>query len=201
MIRRAAGALVLSLQDAPDLTVFMIQRPRSMRHFPCVWSFPGGQMEVGDRGGRTWVDSGSWEIGKCLSTEGYLRRWAVHAPPVDSWLPADELDMVQVAARTAWRETLEELGAGLEGALAADGHMRYLGRLSPPPQVAFGFDTRFFLLTVPPFQTVLETAEVAQARWITVSQALDSGMPMARPTHYVLESLLSCLRARASGRP
>ena len=51
MIRRLAGALLLTLAGAPSPTVLMIQRPRSMRHFPGVWSFPGGLVEASDRGG------------------------------------------------------------------------------------------------------------------------------------------------------
>ncbi len=195
MIRRAAGALVLRLQGAPEPTVFMIQRSRTMRQFPGVWSFPGGQVDGGDSVGRDWVNADGWDQDRCLSTAGYLQRWEIDAPSVQSWLPADSLGIVQVAARAAWREALEELGAGLETAAPADGSMRYLGRLSPPPQVEFGFDTRFFGLTVPPFQPALEPAEVAQGRWLTVFQALHSGMPQARPTRYVLERLESWVRA------
>ena len=192
MIRRPAGALILVQEGDPGPRVLMIQRPHSMHHFPGLWSFPGGQEEPEDQGGREWVDL-SHPV--CLSTAGYLHRWNLPAPPVESWLPADNPRAVQAAARTAWREALEELGAGLSLAVPEHRGMRYLGRLSPPPQVAFGFDTRFFALAAAPFKTAPRSGEVAQVRWVTLVEALHREMPMAQPTQYVLERLGTCLQS------
>ncbi len=193
MIRRLAGALLLTLAGAPSPTVLMIQRPRSMRHFPGVWSFPGGRVEASDREGREWVSPAVAGTSPCLSTESYLHRWDLSAPPIHAWLPHDDPGAVETAARAAWREVQEELGPDISSVVAEERRMQYLGRLSPPPSVEFGFDTRFFSLAVRPFRVVPEPDEVAQACWLRVSAVLEGGLEMAKPTQYVLERLEDCL--------
>ncbi len=85
---------------------------------------------------------------------------------------------------------LDRKGSRLDGSA-----MEYIAHWITPVAEPRRYDTRFFAAVVPPGQeTMLHSAEVSEAVWLTPAEALElnvrGDMPMVFPTIRTLESLL-----------
>ncbi|PSR22867.1 MAG: NUDIX hydrolase [Sulfobacillus acidophilus] len=196
-----ASTLVLISRHGKPLSVLLLQRAPTLRAFPGLWAFPGGRVDAVDCDTR-WL-SGLQPNASVLArlmqardqsplsvkTADYLQCMRIKAEAPSTWMPDrgnQELWPYWVAAV---RECYEETGLALAnwntGGPLNFGSFYYLGRLVPPPQVPYRFDTRFFAVLVDQFPVVVREPEATSYRWIGVHEAL-AQLELANPTRYVL---------------
>lgn len=199
-----AATLVLISRTSPNISVLLLQRAPTLKAFPSVWAFPGGRVDAVDRDVQ-WLKRlcpPAPVLGQIMrlrdadplsvNTKDYLQRMQIEASEPKTWLvernPLELWSYWVAATRECYEETgLSLAGWGQSGRLDFSSFY-YLGRLVPPPQVAYRFDTRFFAALVDPTPVILRVEEATAYRWIEVSQALVE-LTVANPTRYVLERL------------
>lgn len=201
--RPASTVILLNRRVTRRLSVMLLKRPAAMRAFPGFWAFPGGRVDPDDSQ-PIWKDRIAPDPGVlvqqmlrrdqmrlCFTTEDYLSRMQVDAPPLDLWMPKFDQDQLWAHWVAAVREVYEEIhisvgGWGSTPDLLNFTEMMYLGRLAPPPAVPQRFDTRFFAAAIEPEVPRPSALEADDARWLDVEEVLAGAFPLANPTRYAL---------------
>jgi 8-oxo-dGTP pyrophosphatase MutT (NUDIX family) len=221
--RPAATVVLLRETHAAGVEALLLRRPARSRFAADAWVFPGGALDEADidpalAAHLDGPDAGTW------ATRLGLPR------------PEQALGFVVAALREAWEETGMLLGSGASPAareaargalLASDepltrllhrsgirldtGRLLYLAHWITPEPEPRRYDTRFFAARVPvDAECVLHGDELAEARWVTPTEAVDGfhagDLTLLPPTIDTLRRLadhrsLDAVWAELSDRP
>jgi 8-oxo-dGTP pyrophosphatase MutT (NUDIX family) len=219
MVRpRYASTVVLVRRDAEGaFEILLTRRPPEMRFMGGFYVFPGGTVHEDDHSMRVLErcrglsgEQARELLGRCHSGDLALGHWVAVVrelyEEVGVLLCEDErrglLDLRDAAGRQRFedkRRALVEGRLSFGEVLESENLFCDLSRISyffhrvTPELYPMRFDTRFYLATLPSYQTVLASSEeVTDSLWIRPRRALARAyrrLPMLPPTTTVLEQL------------
>lgn len=191
--RPKLAASMIAVWDEPGGArhLLMGKRHESLRFLPGYLVFPGGRLERQD-----WVKRRETDrSGTGLDAEHRLaldQEWVKRRTASQRTLSPSE-----ACLRTALRECLEETGYDLGAACNAP--VRYVGRAITPPPLPIRFDTRFFLIALPPGERppprlTNGDGELLRAGWRSLHEIA------GQKVHQVTRAMLDHALAMADGR-
>ena len=215
--RQAATVILLRPSTTGGFEVFLTRRREDMPFLGGMYCYPGGTIRKEDcapamleRCAGLTPRQAQEIVGQHMSPERALGLWVAAAREVFEEvgvLFAVEEDGRPFIPRAGDGHGLAEQHRQLltQGAsfcrvlksrrLRCDlSRLTYFSHWQTPAQIAMRFDTRFFLASLPPRQTPLETSrEVAHSLWIAPERALRlfaaGGLPLIFPTFAALRTL------------
>jgi ribonuclease/clavin/mitogillin len=189
---RLAAVVVPYRRTGAGVEVFWVKREKALRFAGGFYAFPGGKVDLAD--GAVPVRGVAGEeatMRAAAARELFEETGLLMAAGAEALSPErlKELRRALLAGERTWGELLAEPGLTLR---AED--FRPAGRWITPPYMPVRFDTRFFLVEVPPHAVAeLWPGELTEAAWVEPKAALarwEEGTALLHsPGLYVLQVL------------
>lgn len=216
--RHASTIVLVRPDENGGFEVLLTRRPRQMKFLGGFYVFPGGSVHkedysptVLDRCRGLTPTEARRILGGSLESDVALGHWVAVVRELfeevgillcvtESGAPIEPRDgetkkRLETKRQALVKETLD-FGTFLEseGLLCDLSRLVYIYHRVTPEIYAMRFDTRFYLASLPPYQTPLaRSEEVTDSVWIqpdkALSRAYADGFPLIPPTTYVLDDL------------